>query len=279
MKISKAFEDYIEQQLKMRGAGRNTIIHVRLTGRSLIEVLGDKHLARLTCEDVAKWRNEIEAGRSMNTVRNRIVELRGCLRYWRFRGEKCIDYELIPVPKRRPFIPEFCTAEEVRQMIECSHLRRTRAIVSLLFSSGIRLSEMLQLDRDSIVGGSFSVKGKGGKIRVCFVDNRTQALIDEYLETRLDDNPALFVSKHTQTRMTATNVQMAVKNAARAAGIARHITPHSLRHSFASDYLHNGGNMRYLQVLLGHADLSTTAHYSHFVDQDLYRAYRAHHSC
>lgn len=276
MKISKAFEGYIEY-LKIKNVSKNAMIHARATGNSLVGVLGNKQLHNLTLDDVATWKKRIEYGRAQNTVRNYVIDLKSVLRFWRLRGEECMDSELVPSPKREPTIPEFLTAEEVKRMIDCSQVLRTRAIIALLYSSGIRLSEMLQLNRDSFKGRAFSVKGKGGKVRLCFIDDRAAMLITQYQMTRHDLNPALFVSRD-KLRMTATNVQMAVKNAARAAGIDRHVTPHTFRHSFATNYLSNNGNMRHLQVMLGHSNLATTAHYSHLIDGDLYRAYLAHHT-
>lgn len=137
---------------------------------------------------------------------------------------------------------------------------------------------MLQLDRGQIVNRQFTVIGKNDKARLCFIDSRTDELMHDYLAWRKDNCRALFVTKKTKTRMTPTNVQLLVKNTAQRAGIEKHVTPHTLRHSFATNYLENDGNIRYLSTLLGHACLNTTAHYAHVVDNQLREHYMEAHT-
>ena len=93
-----------------------------------------------------------------------------------------------------------------------------------------------------------------------------------------DNSEALVVSYENKTRMTATNIQLLVRNAAKRAGIKKHVTPHTLRHSFATNFLRNNGNLRYLSTLLGHSSLDTTAIYTHVVDNDLEQQYQRYHS-
>jgi site-specific recombinase XerD len=102
--------------------------------------------------------------------------------------------------------------------------------------------------------------------------------MNTYLTQRQDNSDALVVSIENKSRMTATNVQLLIRNTARRAGIAKHVTPHVLRHSFATNFLRNNGNMRYLSSLLGHASMDTTMMYAHVVDEDLHRQYEKYHS-
>lgn len=99
-----------------------------------------------------------------------------------------------------------------------------------------------------------------------------------YLRTRTDNDPALVVSEEFKHRMTATNVQLLIRNSAARAGIHKHVTPHTLRHSFATNFLRNNGNMRYLADLLGHASMDTTMMYAHVVNNDLQSAYAKYHT-
>ena len=163
-------------------------------------------------------------------------------------------------------------------MIDNAFSLRNKFVISLLYSSGIRLSELLSLNRDSIKNKSFTVIGKGKKRRLCFIDDRTEKLMDEYLKSRDDDSPALIVSNIYKDRMSPTNIQLLIRNSAKRAGIERRVTPHMLRHSFATNFTRNNGNIRYLSRLLGHSDINTTMIYTHVVDNDLYKQYFLYHT-
>lgn len=244
----------------------------------IVRCLGDIDVENLTLTDVQRWSSEILVGRAWNTVRNDVVRLRAVLKYLHLIGVNCMDPELIPVPKREEVTRDFLTAEEVESMIDNACNIRAKFVISLLYSSGIRLSEFLSLDRDDIQDKKFQVVGKGQKTRLCFTDDRTISLMGEYLANRDDDNEALVVSRLNKERMTPTNVQMLVKNAAKAAGITKHVTPHILRHSFATNFIHNNGNIRYLSTMLGHRSVATTMIYTHVVDNDLEQQYREFHT-
>ena len=278
MKISEAFDMYIQEYLILKSGSEGTIEHYQKYKKSLCECLGDIRLEEVDLEAISKWNNALLKGRSGNTVREYLCGLRMLLKYCSLRGFDCLNYGLVPVPKRTPVIPTFLTKEEVSLMIDNACNARSAFVVSLLYSSGIRLSEMLALNRGQIVNRKFTVVGKGKKPRLCFIDKRTEDLMNEYLKARTDKNNALVVSKDKK-RMTATNVQLLVSNAARNAGLAhKHIHPHTLRHSFATNFLENNGNMRYLSTLMGHANLNTTAMYAHVVDVDLENQYKRFHS-
>jgi site-specific recombinase XerD len=207
-----------------------------------------------------------------------ILRLRAVLNYLNIRDIKCIKPQLVPVPKREATVPTFLSEEEVTAMIACAYNLRNAFIISLLYSSGIRLSELISLNRGQIQNRCFTVIGKGNKPRLCFIDERTEQLMNTYLTQRQDNSDALVVSIENKSRMTATNVQLLIRNTARRAGIAKHVTPHVLRHSFATNFLRNNGNMRYLSSLLGHASMDTTMMYAHVVDEDLHRQYEKYHS-
>lgn len=278
MKISDAFDLYRNNYMFYMHQSKRILENHDYVKRSLISVLGDKSISKLTLDDVQKWATEILKDKQWNSARNDIVRLRAVLRYMSKRGEKCIEADMIPVPKRRESTRDYLVAEEVRKMIDCACCLRTKVIISLLYSSGIRLSELLSLNRDDIQDGHFQIVGKGGKTRLCFIDERTEALIEQYLATRNDNCEALLVSRLRKERMTATNVQLAVKNASRSAGITKRVTPHVLRHSFATNFITNNGNIRYLSALLGHASVSTTMIYTHVVDNELERQYLQFHT-
>lgn len=287
MKISEAFELYKTNYLLIKGSSRRLLQDNSYVAERMVDVLGDIEIETLTMDDIAKWVAAIServlpngevVPRKQNTIRNDLTRVKMVLKYLHLRGIECLNYELIPVPKREDCIRPFLSPEEVTAMIECAVSLRNQFVISLLYSSGIRLSEMISLNRDSIVARRFTVVGKGKKSRLCFIDERTEGLMLRYLASRTDNCPALIVSKMYKERMTPTNVQLLVKNTAKRAGITKKVSPHILRHSFATNFMQNNGNLRYLSTMLGHSNINTTTIYTHMVDNDLERQYRLFHS-
>ena len=287
MKISEAFDLYKTNYLLIKGLSKRVLEDNKYVADRLIKVVSDKEISELTMDDIAKWGVAIServlpdgtvVKRSQNTMRNDLTRVKMVLKYLKLRGYNCLEPDLIPIPKREDVVRPFLTADEVNRMIENAYSLRNKFIISLLYSSGIRLSEFLSLNRDSIVNNRFTVVGKGKKSRLCFIDDRTKKLMEEYLATREDDCPALVVSNLYKERMTPTNVQLLIKNSAIRAGIDKKVSPHILRHSFATNFIQNNGNIRYLSSLMGHASINTTTIYTHIVDNDLERQYRLFHS-
>jgi len=176
------------------------------------------------------------------------------------------------------------TAEVERMLaaIDTSNIAglRDRAVIELLFSGGLRVSELADLDRDHINldRREFMVRGKGQKDRPVFISEQAADWIRRYLAERKDNYKPLFIHySGTQnelddgmyTRLTVRSVQRLVKRYSRAAGITKDVTPHTLRHSFATDLLTNGADLRSVQGLLGHANISTTQIYTHITDPQL----------
>lgn len=278
MLISDAFDLYEKNYMAIRHQSRRICETHSVCKRWLIEAVGDKDMAELTVADISNWIKSMRKTKCTNTCRNYVTRLRVVADYIDLLGVPTIKAGIIPIPKREATVPAFLTAQEVDAMIVNSYSLRNAFVISLLYSSGIRLSEMLQLNRGQIVDQQFTVIGKGSKARLCFIDDRTQALMDEYLATRKDNSEALIVSAQNKQRMTPTNVQLLIKNSAERAGIKQRVTPHTLRHSFATNFLKNNGNMRYLSTMLGHSSLDTTMIYTHVVDNDLREQYRKYHT-
>lgn len=281
MKISEAFLRYISEYLEIKGVDMNQITHYKASARLWTEIVGDRPLNRLTMADIAKYTQGLKTyarHRGANTVAYYIKELRVVLRYWRLRGEETIDSEIIPIPKREPNTPSFLDKESVDLMIRSSKRIRTKFVVSFLYSSGLRVSELRQLNRDSIKDRQFTIIGKGRKERIGFIDARTEQYMIKYLSTRKDRSEALLTTSDGQ-RASVSTIQLIVKNAAKRAGITKRVSPHTLRHSFATNFISNNGNIRYLALLMGHNSIQTTARYTHIVDNDLKREYLAHHTC
>lgn len=278
MRLSEAFDEYRDNYMVLKGRSRSTIEHHEYKKVSVVEFLRDKNIEDITSSDISAWYKFLSRNRSQNTVRNYISTIREVLDYMNLRGSNCLKKALIPAPKRLDHIPEFLTPEEVSDMIKNASSLRNKCVISLLYSSGIRLSELINLNRGQIINKRFTVIGKGSKARLCFTDERTEKLLNEYLETRKDNCEALIISVRYKQRMTATNIQLLIKNSARNAGISKKVTPHTLRHSFATNLLVNNVDIRYIGKMLGHASIQTTMQYTHVVDNDLEARYRAGHS-
>ena len=167
---------------------------------------------------------------------------------------------------------------------------RDRAIIELLFSGGLRVSELVKLNRDSInlERREFIVRGKGSKDRPVFISPAAADWVSEYLSARTDSLAPLFLNNSSNTgeantsgnfrRLSARSIERLVQKYARKAGITKHVSPHTLRHSFATDLLMNGADIRSVQTMLGHADISTTQIYTHVTDPHLKEVHERFHT-
>jgi site-specific recombinase XerD len=171
---------------------------------------------------------------------------------------------------------------------------RDKAILEILFSSGLRVSELCKLHRDDInmkkkvVGPTeFSVRGKGKKVRLVFLSERASHWLREYLDRRVDVSPWMFVrmdkaaasaGKRDEEPMTTRSVERLMEKYKAIAGIAKHVTPHTLRHTFATDLLSNDADIRSVQTMLGHSSITTTQVYTHITDKHLRETYKKCHA-
>jgi site-specific recombinase XerD len=159
----------------------------------------------------------------------------------------------------------------------------------MLFSTGLRVSELCGLDRDEIDtgGGELSVRGKGGKVRLVFLSDEAKATVSEYLDKRVDADEALFIripksgqfNKDSDLRLTPRSIQRTVRHYATLAGIVgKQVSPHTLRHSYATDLLRNGADIRSVQAMLGHSSVTTTQIYTHVTDKGLREVHQRFHN-
>jgi site-specific recombinase XerD len=160
---------------------------------------------------------------------------------------------------------------------------RDKAVLELFFSTGLRLSELCSLNRDlDLSKDEFSVRGKGEKVRVVFLSSSAKDAIREYLKGRKDLDEPLFIqyssNKGSTSRLTPRSIERIVKYYAIKAGISKKVTPHVIRHSFATDLLSNGADIRSVQMMLGHANIATTQIYTHVTDKQLRDVHKKFHS-
>lgn len=240
---------------------------------------------------------EIIEGRKENLKKNTqnyyLIALRSFLKYMVKRGVKTLPPDRIELAKIGERSLDLITPEELSLLINAPDTKdlkglRDRAILELLFSTGLRVSELCSLPRDmSLKTDEFSIRGKGDKIRVVFISNDAKTAIKNYLDKRKDIDDALFVQvanpnseksqKSKTLRLTPRSVERIVKYYAIKAGISKKVTPHTIRHSFATDLLSNGADLRSVQALLGHSNITTTQIYTHVTDKQLREVHKNFH--
>lgn len=308
MYVSDLVEDFLEALEIESGRSKKTVENYRLYLYRFVEIateILDRDLkpADITPELLRKFRLKLNRYESPNGDENlaiitqsyHLIALRGFLKYLAKREIKSLDPSLVELPHVIRKQVTFLTVDEVDRLLNQIDLStesglRDRAIIELLYSGGLRVSELINLNRDSInlERREFVVRGKGSKDRPIFISEAAADRIAEYLGARSDSLPALFLnnSKNTGTvdtsgnhrRLTARSVERIIEKYARMAGITKHVSPHTLRHSFATDLLMNGADLRSVQSLLGHADVSTTQIYTHVTDHHLKEIHDKFHS-
>lgn len=275
MLISEAFNAYRQNVIAFKGQSHKTEENHLIAQRCLINFVGDIDISLLTFEMVRQWKHELDQKRCPETVRNYIIKLRVVLAYLKVIKVEALDPAAVAVPKRTDKIPPFLSAEQVAILIDSTNKLKNKCIVSMLYSAGLRISELCAMDRGQIHEKTFTVVGKGGKARLCFIDDRTDTLLRLYLQERTDNERALFLND-AGTRLLPRTVQETFKTIRKRSGIDCH--PHSLRHSFATNLLRSNTNLYYVSRFLGHSSLETTKQYLHVVDYDLEKIYREHHT-
>ena len=293
MYLSEALDNFIESIEVEGGRSKKTAENYTLYVERFIEFAGDIKVSEISYELVRKYRlwlnryenyNGVNLGKS--TQAYHLIALRRLLTYLSKRDIKSLEPTKIELPKMTKPQVNFLHYEEVERLLEVipqdTELGlRDRAILELLFSSGLRVSELINLNRDHIntKRREFSVRGKGNKDRPIFISKTASQHIDNYLKSRKDNLSPLFInySKRCTTpsldgnyrRLTARSVQRMIEKYARLAGITKKVSPHTMRHSFATDLLLNGADLRSVQSMLGHASISTTQIYTQITDQHL----------
>jgi integrase/recombinase XerD len=276
--ITDAFELYRKEVILFTGQSRKTEEHHRVAMLSFLKITGNIPIKDVTFEEVRRWKERMDSeNKSVQTIRGYLIKLRVVLAHCLKNGIETLNPDLIPLPKRITRPPHWVSPAEVQTLIDSTKKLRNKAIIALLYASGIRVSELCRLNRDDIRNKKFTVLGKGEKYRLAFIDDRADALIRKYLKTRKDSNPALFIQRVTGKRIHKSGVEEIFRRACKNSGLCS-VTPHTLRHSFATNLLENGMAIHSLSRLMGHSNIATTSIYLHVTYPQLEQEYNKHHT-
>jgi site-specific recombinase XerD len=292
MLFAHAKTDFLEYLELEQNRSQKTIRNYDHYLTRLIDFAGDITVVEIDREMVRKWRlwlnrlgtnNSDELGKT--TMNYHLIALRSFLKYCAKRDIPALTADKVELARTTRAQVTFLTSEEVERLLEQPDLGlitglRDRAILELLFSSGLRVSELTGLDKDHInlKRREFMVRGKGQKDRPIFISDEAAKWVQAYVDRREDTARPLFL-RYSGTkkvdlsgnfhRLTDRSVQRLVARYALLAGITKHVSPHTLRHSFATDLLMNGADIRSVQAMLGHSNIATTQIYTHVTDTHL----------
>ncbi len=301
MFISDLILDFIEHLEVEGGRSSKTAENYRLYLERFVEFTDNMPVDKITTEVIRKYRLWLNRYKNYNddelatiTQSYHLIALRGFLSYLSKRDIQSLAPNKIELPKVARKQVTFLHYNEVESIIEQINSEdeislRDRAIIELLFSSGLRVSELINLNRDHIntTRREFTVRGKGKKDRPVFISESASEHVATYLAARHDNLQPLFISYSRNNevdttgdyrRLTARSVQRIINKYTRLAGITKHVSPHTMRHSFATDLLMNGADIRSVQMLLGHSNISTTQVYTHVTDEHLREVHEKFHS-
>ncbi len=241
----------------------------------------------------AKAKGQIAGTLKKKTQNYHLIALRVFLKYLIKRGYEVLAPDRIELAKVSDRSLDLITSQELNRLMSVSDTgklvgARNQAMLEMLFSTGLRVSELCSLNRDlDLDQDELTVRGKGDKVRLVFLSPDAKKAVKNYLAKRKDLEQALFVpvgpraesdiERGNQVRLTPRSIERIIKKMAIEAGITKKVTPHVIRHSFATDLLSNGADMRAVQTLLGHANITTTQVYTHVTDRRLKEVHQMFH--
>lgn len=298
--LSDTLVEFLEYLEIEQNRSQKTIANYHHYLMRLVEFAGDITLDKITTETIRKWRlwlNRLHDTRgdeiSATTQNYHLIALRSFLKFCSKREFETLPPEKIELARVKRKQVTFLSRDELEALFAQPEVNtkiglRDRTILELLFSGGLRVSELVGLNTAhvSTKRREFTVRGKGQKDRPIFMSEGAAQWIDTYLKERTDSSPALFIryggTKEQDTsgdflRLTPRSVQRIIAHYAKLAGITKKVSPHTLRHSFATDLLMNGADIRSVQTMLGHSDISTTQIYTHVTDPHLKEVHKKFH--
>jgi site-specific recombinase XerD len=300
MRFSKAKTDYLEYLEIEQNRSQKTIANYDHYLTRLNDFAGDIEIDDINAELVRKWRlwlnrlgTNVSDELGTATLNYHLIALRGFLKFCAKRDIPALTADKIELARSKRKQVTWLSDDELERIFEqpdTSKLAgaRDRAILELLFSSGLRVSELVGLDRDhvNLKRREFTVRGKGQKDRPIFISPEAAEWLTTYIDMREDNTKPLFIRfagnkkvdlSGNYHRLTARSIQRLVAHYALLAGITKHVSPHTLRHSFATNLLMNGADIRSVQAMLGHSNIATTQIYTHVTDPHLKSVHDQYH--
>ena len=305
MKLSYAIRQFLEHCEIEKNQSKRTLISYAHYLERFLEFAKDIDIEKINLNLIKKYRlflNRYEfrlnENLSIKTQNYHIIALRAFLKYcikndWKVMAPEKID--LAKIPDRTV---EYLTREELERLFHAIDNGkqiglRNRAILEMLYSTGLRVSELTNLNRQNVdlERGEFAIRGKGKKVRIVFLSDRAKQWLKEYLDSRDDNFDPIFLNhrrarqkrkddldlKGEHRRLTEYTIQEMVRVTSYKAGITKHVTPHTLRHSFATELLLNGADIRSVQELLGHSSITTSQIYTHITNKKLKEVHQKYH--
>jgi site-specific recombinase XerD len=301
--LKREFLEYLEIE---KGRSIHTVSNYDHYLTRFLEYAKNEDPRKLTESQVREYRLWLNrqpgtrVGRNVDTLKRKtqnyyLIALRAFLKYIRKKGIESLNPEKIELAKVPERSLDLISAQELTRLMDAPDTKtiqglRDKAILELFFSTGLRVSELCGLSQEDVdlSRDEFSVRGKGDKVRVVFLSDTARNAIKAYLKERKDFEDAMFIQygkkmkkdevKNKDLRLSPRSVQRIIKRYATIAGITRKVTPHVIRHSFATDLLSNGADLRSVQALLGHANIATTQIYTHVTDKHLRDIHKKFHS-
>lgn len=301
MKIEDALRRFLEYIEIEKGRSLKTVENYERYLKRFIAFSKIRSTKDINGENIREFRLHLNRqagikirGQGAGTMKKRtqnyyLIALRIFLKYLMKQGIPSYSPDYIELAKTSERHIDPLDVKDLLRMIEVSKKNpRNHAMLQMLFSTGLRVSELCSLNRDiDLSKEEFTIRGKGEKLRIVFLSPDARASVRKYLSERTDMDEALFIQEGPRTvklneqnvslRLTPRSVERIVKHIAIESGISKKVTPHTIRHSFATDLLRNGADMRSVQMLLGHSNIATTQIYTHITDKQLKEVHRKFH--
>lgn len=302
MNINEALQRFLEYLEIEKGRSLKTVRNYKQYISKYIEFSGIKKIDGIDAESIRQFRLHLNRqpgaktkGQQSGTMKKRtqnyyLIALRMFLKYLMKQGHKVYSPENIELAKTEARHIDHLDVTELQRMLDVAQKhQRNYAIMHMLFSTGLRVSELTSLNRDiDLSKDEMTIRGKGDKLRIVFLSPKARESVREYLNNRTDMDEALFIQEgprvvkleeqNVSLRLTPRSVERLVKRIAIEAGIAKKVTPHTIRHSFATDLLRNGADIRSVQMMLGHSNIATTQIYTHITDKQLREVHKKFHN-
>jgi len=296
--IEKLINDFLEYLEIEKGRSRNTVKNYYFYLMRFAEFAEFPKVSAITQDLMRRYRlflnrEATQQGLKKSTQNYHLIALRSFLKYLAKRDMNTLAPEKIELSRMPERQVDFVEGDDLKRLLsaplEGDEDRliklRDKAILELLFSTGLRVSELAALQRENVnpKKDELTVRSKGMKLRIVFLSDEARSWVKKYVEARRDVSPSLFV-RHDKAKgaeepgnLTPRSIQRIVKKYSIAAGVSKHVTPHTMRHSFATDLLANGADIRSVQAMLGHSSITTTQVYTHVTNKRLKKVYKTYH--